>query len=392
MPRAPCRAKQPLLDLARGDAAEVEVGGEPRRPVAPERVVVVLVVARPDRRESGRGVLCASDSPPAAGSSTSCFRPSDSRLGSRPFASFEGSGGISRGAPSTSRRSTPSQFWWNGAEDGVRLALLGADVAELVDRAQSGVIDRLDARGLEGRAAELPALATERADLAGEMDGLRAGLLRDRGDLPLGLAVADHQARAALAEFGVELAEALQKELGPRTRLVAAVEQPVVEAEDRNDALVAVERRAQRRMVADPQVATKPDDAGPASGHEVNLPAGAQVKRATSATALAGASRRLSGRARELAPCARTTPQWTSARGRHGRASGQRQLALGADQGAARDHLGSVTDEPALELSLGPAYRSGRGAVFTRVAVIGLKKSHCRMNSRVTHERDPKAP
>jgi hypothetical protein len=35
---------------------------------------------------------------------------------------------------------------------------------------------------------------------------------------------------------------------------------------------VAVERRAQRRMVADAQVATKPNDAGPASGHDPNVP------------------------------------------------------------------------------------------------------------------------
>jgi hypothetical protein len=53
---------------------------------------------------------------------------------------------------------------------------------------------------------------------------------------------------------------------------VAAVKQAIVEAEDRDDALVAVKRRAQGGMVADPEVATKPDDAGPASGHGMNLP------------------------------------------------------------------------------------------------------------------------
>ena len=37
-------ARQPLLDLARGDAAEVEVGGEPRGAVVAERVVLVGVV------------------------------------------------------------------------------------------------------------------------------------------------------------------------------------------------------------------------------------------------------------------------------------------------------------------------------------------------------------
>ena len=42
------------------------------------------------------------------------------------------------------------------------------------------------------------------------------------------------------------------------------------------DALVPVERRAQRGMVADPKIATKPDDAGPASGHGANLPRAAR--------------------------------------------------------------------------------------------------------------------
>ena len=78
-----------------------------------------------------------------------------------------------------------------GAEDGVRLPLLGADVAELVDRVQAGVVNGFDPGRLERRAAELPALAAERADLAGEVDGLRICLLRDRDDFPLGLAVAD---------------------------------------------------------------------------------------------------------------------------------------------------------------------------------------------------------
>ena len=54
-----------------------------------------------------------------------------------------------------------------GAEDGVWLSLLGADLAELVDRVQARVIDRVDPGRLERRAAELPPVAAERADLAG---------------------------------------------------------------------------------------------------------------------------------------------------------------------------------------------------------------------------------
>ena len=236
------------------------------------------------------------------------------------------------------------------AEDGVRLALLRADVAKLIDRVQARMVDRLDPRRLEGRAAELSALTAERADLAGEVDGFGIRLLRELDDLPLGLAVADDQARAALAKLGVELGEALQEKLRARTRRVASMKQAIVEAEDRDDALVAVERCAQRGMVADPQVATKPDDAGPASGHGWNLPADAQLKRATRATAFAGASR--TSRTKKLArPRGVPAPAAVDQRlGSDSRPARQRQLALRADEGSVSDHLGPVADELALEL------------------------------------------
>ena len=48
-------------------------------------------------------------SPPGAGSSTSCSRPSEPSDGMRPFASSDGSAGIFRGAPSTSRLGSSDQ-------------------------------------------------------------------------------------------------------------------------------------------------------------------------------------------------------------------------------------------------------------------------------------------
>src|SRR4051794_28356751 len=66
----------------------------------------------------------------------------------------------------------------------------------------------------------------------------------------------------ALAQRGVEVVEAVEQELRARTRRVAAAEQAVVEAEHGHDALVGVERRAQRRVVVDAQVAPEPDDRG----------------------------------------------------------------------------------------------------------------------------------
>ncbi len=145
----------------------------------------------PSRKRSS--VLCASDSPPTAGSSTSCFKPSESRLGSRPFASFDGSGGISRGASEHVAALDSQPVLVEGAEDGVRLALLGADVAELIDRVEPGVVDRFDPRRLERRAAELPSLAAERADLAREVDRPRRRSPSRSSELPLGLAVADRR-------------------------------------------------------------------------------------------------------------------------------------------------------------------------------------------------------
>ena len=51
--------------------------------------------------------------------------------------------------------------------------------------------------------------------------------------LALGRAVADDERRASVAQLSVEVGEALEQELRPRPGLVAPVEQPVVEAEDR---------------------------------------------------------------------------------------------------------------------------------------------------------------
>ena len=159
-----------------------------------------------------------------------------------------------------------------GAEDGVRLALLCADVAELIDRVQAGMVDRLDARRFEGRAAELPRSRPKGLISRVKWTASAPISFARLGDLALGLAVADHQPGAPVAKLRVELRQALQEKLGARPGLVAAVEQAVVEAEDRNDALMAVEGRAQRGMVADPKIATKPNDAGPASGHGMKLP------------------------------------------------------------------------------------------------------------------------
>ena len=48
---------------------------------------------------------------------------------------------------------------------------------------------------------------------------------------------------------------------------VASVEEPVVEAEERDDGLVGVERGSQGGVVVQAQVAPKPDDCGHRTGY-----------------------------------------------------------------------------------------------------------------------------
>ena len=105
----PLAARQPLLDRAHREAAEVQVRGQARGVVAPERVVVVGVVA-------DRAVEEAVERPARLGLAADggladlLAQPERRSDGIRPFASREGSGGSSRGAASTSRRGMPSQL------------------------------------------------------------------------------------------------------------------------------------------------------------------------------------------------------------------------------------------------------------------------------------------
>jgi hypothetical protein len=75
------------------------------------------------------------------------------------------------------------------------------------------------------------------------------------------------------------------------------MQQPVVETEDWDDAVVGLERGAKRRMVANPQVAAKPDEsrtaiaeAGGRSGAPPPLRRLTQTILATRTTSFAGTS------------------------------------------------------------------------------------------------------
>jgi hypothetical protein len=124
-------------------------------------------------------------------------------------------------------------------EDGVGLALPGLDRAH-VDGVQPLVRAQLDAGVVERATRPLAALPRKRAHVLGHVNRRRAHLSRHLGELALRPAAANHQPRAAVAQLAVEAGEALEQELSPRPGGVAAVEQPVVEAEDRHHTVVLV--------------------------------------------------------------------------------------------------------------------------------------------------------
>ena len=144
-------------------------------------------------------------------------------------------------------------------EDRVRLALPRLDHShihgvEALVRAQLGA-------GLAQRAGDaLAPSACVRAHVLGHVNRARADLPGEVGQLALGSPAADHEARPAPAELAVEVGEALEQELGARPGRVAPVQEPVVEAERRDDAVGLVERGPQRRVVADAKVAPQPHD------------------------------------------------------------------------------------------------------------------------------------
>src|SRR5687768_11381106 len=120
----------------------------------------------------------------------------------------------------------------------------------------------LGADGREGALDPLVAPPGERRDIRREVDLARSHLARERRKLALGRAAAHDQVGAAPAQRAAQVRQALEHELRAGTRGVAAVHEPVVEAEDRDHPLGCRHRSPQRRVVVQPQVAAKPDEGG----------------------------------------------------------------------------------------------------------------------------------
>ena len=140
-----------------------------------------------------------------------------------------------------------------GREDGVGLD--GADVGDEQARLRA----HLDAERLRHAAV---AGARERRDVGGEVERGRAAFARERGQLLLGPALADHEVGAALAQRLAQLGEAAVQEPGAVGGGEAALEQPRVEHEHGHDAVALAVRRGEGGVVVDAQIAPEPDEGG----------------------------------------------------------------------------------------------------------------------------------
>ena len=87
---------------------------------------------------------------------------------------------------------------------------------------------------------------------------------------------APHGLSILLAQRPVEVGQAFEQELRPWAGCVTAVEQAVIEAEDGHDVVVGIQRRPQRRVLVQAQVAPEPDD-------RTHVPAGSGWSRSATA-------------------------------------------------------------------------------------------------------------
>jgi hypothetical protein len=141
----------------------------------------------------------------------------------------------------------------------VRAAVLRAHLADVGDE-QPGLPAHLHA--VERRLHPPVARHRERRDVGGEVDRARADFARQRRQRLLRLPLAHDEVGPALAQRRAQLGQTGVEEPRAVAGREAALEQPRVEHEDRDDAVAVPPGGGQARVVVDAQVATEPDESG----------------------------------------------------------------------------------------------------------------------------------
>ena len=244
--RAAAALERARLELARRQAAEVQVGRQLRRP-AGEPVVALLVAVEPAgepaRRALARRVLAGREGVGRLrpGRGREAADGESARKAQRPR------GPMDLAALELLPRSV------EGREDGVGLD--GADVGD----EHAGLRMRRDT----DRLGDPPVAGErERRDVLGVVERGRAAFARERGQLLLRPALADHQVAAALAQRPAQLGEAAVQEPGAVGRGEAAGEQPRVEDEHGHHPVALAVRGGEGGVVVDAQIAPQPDEGG----------------------------------------------------------------------------------------------------------------------------------
>lgn len=252
----PRPARDPFLDLAHGDVAEVDVRGE-LRGAAGQAVMALGVVLHRPREEAleapARLGLARGDRLRELGRQPEVGEP---RQVSEPH---PGGHGHLSGRPVHRASLLLSPCPVKRREDGERSAVLRADLPDVgaeVARRRDGAHSDL----LEGGAGRAVARAGVGRDVAGQIDRFGADLDGQRRDLPRRSPFAYDEPAAALAQGAFELGQRLEQELRPARRGEATTDETAVEDERGHDVVVRGERAHQRRVVVHAQIAPEPDD------------------------------------------------------------------------------------------------------------------------------------
>jgi SAM-dependent methyltransferase len=149
-----------------------------------------------------------------------------------------------------------------GGEDLVRIPFAGTCSGGVVEREQTGMQAKIDARAVQRAPHAVVTPMSVGAAVGAGVDALgaeRDGKLRE---FVLGQALANDQAAAERPQRAVQVGEAFEHELGSRSRGVPAVDQARIDHEHRRDRVGLGQCRRQRRVIRQSQVPAQPHERG----------------------------------------------------------------------------------------------------------------------------------